>query len=58
LEPGSNVERLTNIRYADDLLLFAKSLPEAEAGPEPVSLPPCRGTGTAPTKLRRLATGS
>ena len=29
LTPKPGEERLTNIRYADDLLLFAKSLPEA-----------------------------
>jgi sorting nexin-29 len=29
LDPNSLKQRLTNIRYADDLLLFAKSLPEA-----------------------------
>ena len=29
LTPKPREERLTNIRYADDLLLFAKSLPEA-----------------------------
>ena len=28
---GPNDERLTNARYADDMLLFAKSLPELEA---------------------------
>ena len=29
IEPSEQAERLTNIRFADDLLLFAKSLDEA-----------------------------
>ena len=29
LVPSSSAERLTNVRYADDILLLAKSLPEA-----------------------------